>query len=77
MISGIEGPGLIEAAHTGSDGGMSMKSSGYSCVPLTIEEHREYHQIGRDAMEAKYGVSFADTVKRLNSVWFRFAREVK
>jgi hypothetical protein len=77
MISGIEGPGLIEAAHTGLDAGMALKSSGYSCVPLTLEEHREYHQIGRKAMERKYGVSFADTAKELNRVWFTYAKEVK
>lgn len=77
MISGIDALGLIEAAHTGSDGGTSMKASGYTCVPLTIEEHREYHQTGRDAMERKYGVSFAETVRQLNRIWFTYAKEVK
>lgn len=66
----INGKLCCEAAHTGSDGGMRMKSSGYSCVPLTIEEHREYHQIGRDGMEAKYGVSFKAVVRELNRAWF-------
>ncbi len=64
MISGLEVE--IEAAHTGSDGGMRLKASDTTCVPLTIEEHREYHRIGRDAMEEKYGVSFADAVRRYN-----------
>ena len=29
-----------EAAHSGSDGGMSMKASDYSCVPLCVACHR-------------------------------------
>jgi hypothetical protein len=45
----------VEAAHTGSDGGMSMKASDYSCVPLcrdchTLSEHA-YHRLGRAQFE--------------------------
>jgi len=76
-VSGIEGPGLIEAAHTGSDGGTSMKASGYSCIPLTVEEHREYHQIGKASFEAKHGIDCRHIVRSLNRVWFKYAREVK
>lgn len=36
---GIEPAG--EAAHTGSDGGMSQKSSDYSCVPLCSQCHTQ------------------------------------
>src|ERR1051325_10822813 len=40
-----------EAAHTGSDGGMSMKESDYSCVPLCADCHRlgprAYHRMGQ------------------------------
>ncbi len=62
-----------EAAHTGDDGGMSQKASDLTCVPLTAVEHREYHSIGRAAMERKYGVSFSGLVEELNQRW----RELK
>ena len=34
IACGVEG--RSEAAHTGMDGGMSMKASDYSCVPLVL-----------------------------------------
>src|SRR5689334_13974397 len=41
----------VEAAHTGSDGGMRMKASDYSCIPLCVDCHQlapeSYHRIGR------------------------------
>lgn len=73
-VSGYRG---CEACHTGSDGGMSMKASDYSCIPLTPTEHVEYHQIGKESFERKHGINCAQTVERLNGVWFRFSREVK
>jgi hypothetical protein len=66
-----------EAAHTGSDGGTAIKASDYSCVPLTPEEHRLYHQIGRPAFERRFRISFRAIVKELNRAWFDFSREVK
>jgi len=38
---------------------------------LTRSTSSKRHRIGRAAMEAKYGVSFAETVKRLNYTWGR------
>jgi Protein of unknown function (DUF968) len=73
-ISGLEG---CEAAHTGTDGGMKQKASDYSCIPLTPEEHREYHQIGKAEFEAKYGIDCATLVKRLNHDWFAYRSLVK
>lgn len=69
LPSVISGYGPCEACHTGSDGGMSMKASDYSCVPMTPAEHREYHQIGKHAMESKYGISYARAVRRLMREW--------
>lgn len=69
---GIEPAG--EAAHTGSDGGMSQKASDYSCVPLCSDCHTQapdaYHRIGKAAFEVCRNVTFADLAKRLNSIWF-------
>src|SRR3954451_24651277 len=43
----------VEAAHTGNDGGMSIKASDYSCIPLCQDCHRvgsfAYHRLGRAA----------------------------
>ena len=64
-----------EAAHTGTDGGMSQKASDYSCVPLCAGCHTQaagaYHRIGKRAFEERHGLSFARTVERLNTEWWR------
>jgi len=73
-VSGYHG---CEAAHTGSDGGARLKASDYSCIPLTAREHYEYHQIGKESFELKYGINCAAIVTRMNDRWFRFSREVK
>jgi hypothetical protein len=77
LPSAVSGAGPCEAAHTGTDGGMSQKASDYSCVPLTAAEHRQYHQLGRGGFEARYGVNCRDLVARLNHCWFAYAGEVK
>lgn len=76
---GIEG--RSEAAHTdvlperSARGGMSMKHSDYSCVPLCHDCHQvrpdSYHRIdgGRAAFERAHGVDFAREVARLNAEW--------
>lgn len=70
IVSGLM---LCEACHTGDDGGMSMKASDYSCVPLTTEEHREYHRVGKAAFEQGYGLNFARACKALTTEWRRCA----
>jgi len=65
--------GRSEAAHTGSDGGMSMKASDYSCVPLCADCHTQapgaYHRIGKRALERTHGFCCAAQVKRLHAEW--------
>ena len=64
----------VEAAHTGSDGGMAQKASDYSCVPLCRDCHTQapdsYHRLGKAAFEVFRKVSVAELVKRLNRLWF-------
>jgi len=65
--------GRSEAAHTGGDGGMSMKASDYSCMPLCADCHRQapgaYHRIGKRAFERAHGLCFTDVVARLHREW--------
>ena len=66
--------GLSEAAHTGRDGGMSMKASDYSCVPLCAECHtlgpQRYHQAGgKRAMERRLRTRFTHVCKTLRAQW--------
>jgi hypothetical protein len=65
--------GRSEAAHTGSDGGISMKASDYSCVPLCTDCHTQapgaYHRIGKRAFEQLHRISFAEVVSQLNQEW--------
>ena len=62
-----------EAAHTGIDGGMSMKASDYSCVPLCSDCHTRgplaYHLIGKRAFERVHNVRFASIAARLRKEW--------
>jgi hypothetical protein len=62
-----------EAAHTGSDGGMRMKASDYSCVPLCSDCHTQapgaYHRVGKRAFEVRCGISFEGVVERLRQEW--------
>ena len=62
----------VEAAHTGSDGGMRQKSSDRSCVPLCHDCHQaapvSYHR-NRDAM----GMDWSVVVSRLQEVYFGMA----
>lgn|ERR1041385_1094911 len=73
--------GKAEAAHTGSDGGMRLKASDYSCVPLCHGCHRggndSYHQLGRESFERVHQVDLAAIVRRLNHDWFAYSKEVK
>jgi hypothetical protein len=58
----------IEAAHTGPHG-MSQKSSGYTCIPLTHEEHMELHHVGPAKFQAKYNIDFAIVIEALFTEW--------
>lgn len=63
----------VEAAHTGSDGGMAMKPSDYSCIPLCRNCHTAakgaYHRIGKFAFERAYSIDLQALVKALNVSW--------
>jgi hypothetical protein len=60
----------IEAAHTGSEGGMSQKASDYSCVPLCRNCHTAgrtaFRRVGKLEFERRYGLDLALLVKALN-----------
>jgi len=68
---GVEG--RSEAAHTGTDGGMSMKASDYSCVPLCADCHTQapyaYHRVGKRAFEQSRDLSFEILVAHLQREW--------
>ena len=71
IACGMEG--RSEAAHTGSDGGMSIKASDYSCVPLCSDCHTQapgaYHRVGKRAFERRRGLSFVRIMAQLNREW--------
>jgi cytochrome c553 len=60
-----------EAAHTGSDGGMRIKASDTSCIPLCPRCHRTgskaYHTIGRPAFEREHGLDIDALVAQLSA----------
>jgi len=63
-----------EAAHTASDGGMSLKASDFSCVPLCADCHTQgtyaYHRLNRQQFELHHSLDLKALVKRLNGLWF-------
>ena len=71
IACGVEG--RSEAAHTGTDGGMSQKASDYSCVPRCADCHTQapgaYHRSGKEASERRHGLSLAGIVTGLNREW--------
>ena len=71
IACGIEG--RSEAAHTGTDGGMSMKASDYSVVPLCGDCHTQapgaYHRVGKRAFEEKHRLCCEQIVALLNREW--------
>jgi hypothetical protein len=77
LPSAISGLSPCDACHTGTDGGMRLKASDYSCIPLTREEHMEYHRIGQRAFASKYGLNILNLVKRLNDLWFTAKAELR
>jgi hypothetical protein len=68
---GVEG--RSEAAHTGTDGGMSMKASDYSCIPLCPDCHTKapgaYHRVAKRAFECSNGLSLAALVLQFKREW--------
>lgn len=77
LPSAVSGQLGCDAAHTGSDGGMGMKASDYSCIPLTRIEHLRYHALGRDQFCALHGLDIDALVRRLNHDWFAYSMRVK
>lgn len=47
----------IQAAHTGI-GGVGIKASDYSCIPLCHEHHAEAHQHGEKTFQDKHNIEF-------------------
>ncbi len=73
LSCGLEGKS--EAAHTGTDGGMRMKASDYSCLPLCPACHTRnpdaYHSPGGKArLEARIGRACAEAAGELRGRYF-------
>ena len=75
LPSAVSGQYGCEAAHTGSDGGTSQKASDTTCIPLTPEEHREYHRIGRREFERRHELHIDRLVRDLNRIWMLGRKE--
>lgn len=58
----------VEAAHTGSDGGMRQKASDRSCVPLCHNCHQA-HPVSYHRNREDMGIDFPALVARLNDVY--------
>ena len=69
-----------EAAHTGSNGGMKLKASDYSCIPLCHDHHTaaadSIHRLGKAEFECRHDLDIKALVKRLNRLWFHAENRV-
>lgn len=59
--------------------GLASKGSDYSCVPLCHSCHREYDNglRSKELFEADHNLNMSELRRRLQSDWFRYAKEVK
>lgn len=59
----------LEAAHTGSDGGMSQKASDYTVIPLCTNCHTQapdaYHRLGKSEWERRTGLNCVEVCAEL------------
>lgn len=60
----------VDAAHTGTDGGMAIKASDLTCLPICPYCHTwgpySYHVLGRPAFEKHHGICCAKLVRMFN-----------
>ena len=68
--------GRIEAHHVrkGADGGMGLKPSDATVVPLCTWAHSLVHSVGVDSFEKRYGVDLSATAAEL---WSRSPAGIK
>lgn len=66
----------VEAAHTGSDGGMRQKASDYSCIPLCSDchtqaphSHHRNRQECEERIHRRLNMTISQLVKSLNREW--------
>ena len=59
--------GRMEAHHVrrGADGGTGRKPGDDRCVPLCATHHEEFHRLGHDTFERKYGIDLDAIAKAL------------
>lgn len=69
----------IEAHHVrkSGHGGTGTKPDDSRAVPLRAIFHREYHDIGKEAFELRYGVDLELEIVRLNREYAKQTREPK
>jgi hypothetical protein len=64
QASCVSGQTPCEAHHVREDGhgGMGTKPDDSRVVPLTRDEHRDFHEIGKEAFELKHGADLELTI---------------
>lgn len=62
--------GKVESdPHHTETGGVGMKGSDLSCVPLLHELHQECHTMGQKSFQTKYNVNFKEVRLQLLEKW--------
>lgn len=72
----VSGKRNCENVHIEGDG-MGRKSHFTLIVPLRQTFHRELHDIGRDAFEAKYGVNLDEAAAKTQRGWLEYSGTVE
>lgn len=65
-----------EAHHVynGGSGGTGLKPDDFRTVPLCQAAHEEFHRIGKNSFEAKYGLDLEAHIERINAEYARQAK---
>lgn len=66
----------IQAAHTGSDGGMAIKASDGTAIPLCADCHtaaaHAYHRLGRAEFARRHQLDLAGEIEALHERYRKF-----
>lgn len=72
IVSGLPADDAHHVWNTGKKG----KHNDYLCVPLTREEHSEYHRLSHDRFEEKYNVDLTQEIVNLLTEYLEEQREL-
>lgn len=73
LPSAVSGLSPCQACHTGPHA-IGQKASDYTCIPLTLEEHRAFDRDPKGFAQ-EHGLKVSELTARLTRIWFLARRQ--